>query len=77
MKKFIIILTSTILILSFSNRSSAGEVKDCFEGINRATFALNQSLDKAIFEPLAKGYRKLPIPLKLAQVILLVTYLIL
>ena len=32
-------------------------VKDCFEPLNRATFSLNQGLDKAIFEPLAKGYR--------------------
>tara|TARA_Y100001970_G_scaffold157121_1_gene192265 strand:- start:94 stop:885 length:792 start_codon:yes stop_codon:yes gene_type:complete len=35
-------------------------IKDCFEPLNRATFSLNQGLDKAIFEPLAKGYRKLP-----------------
>ena len=41
-----------------------GEVKDCFERINRATFAFNQGLDNAIFEPLAKGYRKLPTPIK-------------
>ena len=34
--------------------------KDCFEGLNRTTFALNQSLDKVIFKPLAKGYRTLP-----------------
>ena len=40
------------------------EVKDCFEGLNRATFAFNQGLDKAIFEPIAKGYRKLPSPIK-------------
>ena len=40
------------------------EVKDCFEGLNRATFALNQGLDKTIFEPIAKGYRKLPSPIR-------------
>ena len=40
------------------------EVKDCFEGLNRATFAFNQGLDKAIFEPVAKGYRKLPSPIR-------------
>ena len=34
--------------------------KDCFEGLNRTTFALNQSLDKIIFKPLAKTYRTLP-----------------
>ena len=39
-------------------------VKDCFEPLNRATFSLNQGLDKAIFEPLAKGYRKLPDPVQ-------------
>ena len=37
-----------------------GEVKDCFESLNRATFALNTGLDKVIFKPLSKGYRKLP-----------------
>ena len=36
------------------------KVKDCFEGLNRATFSLNKGLDKTIFKPIAKGYRKLP-----------------
>ena len=40
------------------------EVKDCFEALNRTTFAFNQVLDKAIFEPIAKGYRKLPSPIR-------------
>ena len=39
-------------------------VKDCFEPLNRATFSLNQGLDKVIFEPIAKGYRKLPDPVQ-------------
>ena len=39
-------------------------VKDCFEGLNRGVFALNQGLDAVIFEPLAAGYRKLPSPIK-------------
>ena len=34
--------------------------KDCFEPLNRATFSLNQGLDKAIFKPVAKSYSKLP-----------------
>ena len=38
--------------------------KDCFEKINRASFALNQGLDKAIFKPVAQGYRKLPSQMK-------------
>ena len=39
-------------------------VKDCFEPLNRATFVLNQGLDKAILKPVAKGYRALPAPIK-------------
>ena len=35
-------------------------VKDCFEPLSRASFAFNQGLDKALFKPIAKGYRKLP-----------------
>ena len=41
-----------------------GEVKDCFERVNRATFAFNQGLDKAIIKPMAQGYRKLPDPIQ-------------
>ena len=48
------------LELSKENKS----VKDCFEPLNRATFALNQGLDKAILKPVAKGYRNLPAPIK-------------
>ncbi len=38
--------------------------KDCIEPLNRATFALNMGLDKAVFKPIAKSYRKLPPPIK-------------
>ena len=41
-----------------------GDVKDCFEKLNRATFALNMGLDKVIFKPVSKGYRKLPSPIR-------------
>tara|TARA_B100000686_G_C16578757_1_gene856949 strand:- start:218 stop:1012 length:795 start_codon:yes stop_codon:yes gene_type:complete len=39
-------------------------VKDCFESVNRGIFAFNQGLDKIIFKPLSKGYRKLPQPVR-------------
>ena len=48
------------LELSKKNKST----KDCFEPLNRATFALNQGLDKAILKPVAKSYRSLPAPIK-------------
>ena len=47
-----------------SNKNNQAKVKDCFETINRGVFAFNQGLDKAVFKPLAKGYRKLPQPVR-------------
>ncbi len=64
MKKVLSISALIFLFLNFSAKSNAEEVKDCFEGLNRATFAFNQGLDKAIFKPIAKGYRKLPMPIR-------------
>ena len=46
------------------NQGQSTDVKDCFEKLNRATFALNQGLDKAIIKPLATGYKKLPDPIQ-------------
>ena len=40
------------------------KVKDCFEKLNRTTFAFNQSVDKVVIKPLAKGYRNLPSPIQ-------------
>ena len=60
MKKIAIFLIINLFISS----NAFSEVKDCFEKVNRATFAFNQSLDKVIFEPIAKGYRKLPSPVR-------------
>ena len=50
--------------LSLSEKNDPSNVKDCFEGVNRAVFAFNQGLDTALFEPVAKVYRKLPGPIK-------------
>ena len=50
--------------IKLKNENQTKEVKDCFEGLNRATFKFNQGLDRAIFEPIAKGYRKLPSPIR-------------
>ena len=37
------------------SKNSNGEVKDCFETINRGVFAFNQVLDNVIVEPLANA----------------------
>ena len=39
-------------------------VEDCFEGVNRSIFAFNQALDQMLIEPISKGFRKLPQPIK-------------
>ena len=74
MKKIAIIIFTT-LALTFNvsagtdgelllKKNEPSEVKDCFEKVNRATFAFNQALDGVIFQPVASLYRKLPSPAK-------------
>ena len=73
-KKIVLILFTTFALTINVNASSDGdlllkknepsEIKDCFEGLNRATFAFNQALDGIIFKPVASVYKKLPKPIK-------------
>ena len=71
----IIITSISIILLAFNvNAASDGElvlkknepseVRDCFENLNRATFAFNQALDGVIFKPVASAYRVLPSSIK-------------
>ena len=64
MKKIIILFFLGIFFTFNVNAESNGQVKDCFEGVNRATFAFNQGLDKIIFKPVSKAYRYLPVPIR-------------
>ena len=57
----LLLLQSLVVKKAFSNE---GEVKDCFETLNRATFAFNMGLDKVVFKPVSKGYRMLPSPIR-------------
>ena len=72
-KTLIILLISLILSTSLSadtdgennlSKKNSIQTKDCFESINRATFAFNQGFDKAIIKPIAKAYRILPSPVR-------------
>ena len=69
MKNFLITLLMSLILVSSVSAGTDGEnsiskknkpVKDCFEGLNRTTFSMNQGLDKVIFKPIAKTYRTLP-----------------
>jgi len=74
LKKLAIILITTLTLTLNVHAASDGElilkknepseVKDCFEGLNRATFGFNQALDGIIFQPVANVYKKLPAPVK-------------
>ena len=73
MKNIIITFLISIMLSSNVSAGTDGEnnlsksnkpVKDCFESLNRGSFALNQGLDKVIFKPVAKGYRALPSPVR-------------
>ena len=44
--------------------TSAKATEECFEGVSRAMFNFNMAFDDIILEPIAKGYNKLPKPLK-------------
>ena len=44
--------------------SGNATANECFEGFSRAMFSFNHALDKAVFKPVAKGYRALPVPIR-------------
>ena len=74
MRKIIVILITTFTLIVNVHAGSDGElilkknepseIKDCSETFNKASFALNQGLDKIIFKPVASVYRVLPSPIK-------------
>jgi len=49
---------------SLKNLGSTASANECFEGASRVMFKINHGLDKTIFEPIAKGYRALPVPIR-------------
>ena len=57
-----------LIVLMHSSHTLAGEkytANECFENFSRGTLKFNQGLDKAIFKPIAKGYRALPVPIRI------------
>jgi len=58
--KIITLFFATMLLITSESRAS----EECFEKTSRAIFKFNMGFDNAILEPLAKGYNKLPEPIK-------------
>ena len=61
-KKLHLIIFSIFLVFSVS--ANAQTDKECFEKVSRGIFKFNQGFDNIILEPIAKGYNKLPEPIK-------------
>ena len=59
LKFFITLLALTVL---FTHQAKPDD--ECFEGISRAVFKFNMVIDDIVLEPLAKGYNKLPDPVR-------------
>ena len=58
-KIFISILALTLLLAPGANSA-----EECFEKTSRAIFKFNMALEDLVLEPLAKGYNKLPSPIR-------------
>tara|TARA_B100001123_G_scaffold405521_1_gene495966 strand:- start:344 stop:1150 length:807 start_codon:yes stop_codon:yes gene_type:complete len=73
-KIIFISLFSLLLQTNIANAGATGSeelsktqsvtANECFEGVSRAMFKFNHVLDKAVFKPVAKGYRALPAPIR-------------
>jgi phospholipid-binding lipoprotein MlaA len=73
-KIFYILCISLFIQVNIANAGTTGSeelskqprdtAEECFEGVSRAMFKFNHVLDKAVFKPVAKGYRALPAPIR-------------
>ena len=61
--KFLRIILPTFLVISFTVQNVEA-AEECFEGVSRSVFKFNMAFDKAVLKPIAKGYNKLPEPIK-------------
>ena len=59
LKKIVFVLAITSISIS-----NANAVEECFEGTSRSIFKFNMAFDDTVFKPIAKGYNKLPDPIK-------------
>ena len=62
LKNIKIVLLIMVIFTFFPLKAKTAE--ECFEKVSRSIFKFNMVLDDAIIEPIAKGYNKLPDPIK-------------
>ena len=56
------LITVFVMTILFAPQIKSDD--ECFEGVSRAVFKFNMAVDDIVLEPLAKGYNKLPSPVK-------------
>ena len=56
-------ITYTLALITLMT-SGLKATEECFEGTSRAIFKFNMAFDDAVLEPIAKGYNKLPKPIR-------------
>ena len=61
-KNLKILLPVLLLIVFVTPKAKA--VEECFESVSRSVHKFNMGFDEIILEPIAKGYNKLPDPIK-------------
>ena len=54
----------SIVVFVLLTTASIKAAEECFEKTSRAIFKFNMALDDIVLEPIAKGYNKLPSPVK-------------
>ena len=57
-------ILATIVFMAIFSISNVKSAEECFENTSRAVFKFNMALDDIVIEPVAKGYNKLPSPIK-------------
>ena len=58
--KILVLVTSFVIFV----HPFANSTEECFEKTSRAIFKFNMAFDRAILEPIARGYNKLPEPIR-------------
>ncbi|OIR01701.1 putative phospholipid-binding lipoprotein MlaA precursor [mine drainage metagenome] len=60
-----VLLAAALTALQLGGCATSGNPRDPIEGFNRAVFAFNDGVDRAVVKPVAKGYvAVLPLPLR-------------
>ncbi|MBD1147011.1 VacJ family lipoprotein [Pelagibacterales bacterium SAG-MED28] len=63
-KFFKVILPIFIILIVCFTSPNAKATEECFERVSRSIFKFNMAFDRTVLRPIAKGYNKLPDPVK-------------